>query len=62
MIYHFDQTILVVSVVGKRNDSAAYQDFDRKNELAVALGSVSSCGEMGRKTEHGKEGGDEETT
>ncbi len=30
VIYRFDDTTLYVTVVGNRNDSAAYQEFDRK--------------------------------
>jgi len=30
VIYRFDANILYVTVVGNRNDSAAYQEFDRK--------------------------------
>ncbi len=30
VIYRFDATTLYVTVVGLRNDSAAYQEFDRK--------------------------------
>lgn len=30
IIYRFDSSVLYVTVVGNRNDSAAYQEFDRK--------------------------------
>lgn len=30
IIYRFDQVFLSVTVVGNRNDSAAYQEFERK--------------------------------
>jgi mRNA interferase RelE/StbE len=30
VIYRFDAIVLYVTVVGNRNDSAAYQEFDRK--------------------------------
>lgn len=30
VFYRFDQRHLFVTVVGNRNDSAAYQEFDRK--------------------------------
>ncbi len=30
VIYKFDSEYLYVSVIGQRNDSAAYQEFDRK--------------------------------
>ena len=30
VIYRFDETTLFITVVGNRNDSAAYQEFDRK--------------------------------
>lgn len=30
IIYRFDDKTLFVTVVGNRNDSAAYQEFDRK--------------------------------
>jgi len=30
VINHFDAETLFVSIVGNRNDSAAYQEFDRK--------------------------------
>ncbi len=30
VIYRFDETTLYVPVVGNRNDSAAYREFDRK--------------------------------
>lgn len=30
VIYRFDEQTLFVAVVGNRNDSAAYQEFDRK--------------------------------
>lgn len=30
VIYRFDDTTLYIAVVGNRNDSAAYQEFDRK--------------------------------
>lgn len=30
IIYRFDETTLIVSVVGNLNDSAAYKEFDRK--------------------------------
>jgi len=30
VIYSFNEKILSVTVVGNRNDSAAYQEFDRK--------------------------------
>jgi mRNA interferase RelE/StbE len=30
VIYRFNDTTLYVAVVGHRNDSAAYQEFDRK--------------------------------
>jgi mRNA interferase RelE/StbE len=30
VIYRFDDTTLYVTVVANRNDSAAYQEFDRK--------------------------------
>jgi len=30
VIYHFDDRTMYITVVGNRNDSAAYQEFDRK--------------------------------
>jgi len=30
VIYRFDETTMFITVVGNRNDSAAYQEFDRK--------------------------------
>lgn len=30
VVYRFDEQTLFVAVVGSRNDSAAYQEFDRK--------------------------------
>jgi mRNA interferase RelE/StbE len=30
VIYKFDKEFLYVTVIGNRNDSAAYQEFDRK--------------------------------
>ena len=30
VIYRFDQNTMYITVVGNRNDSAAYQEFDRK--------------------------------
>jgi mRNA-degrading endonuclease RelE of RelBE toxin-antitoxin system len=30
VIYHFDDKVFYVDVIGNRNDSAAYQAFDRK--------------------------------
>jgi mRNA interferase RelE/StbE len=30
VIYRFDTNFLYVTVVGNRNDSAAYQEFERK--------------------------------
>lgn len=30
IIYRFDNSVLYITVVGNRNDSAAYQEFDRK--------------------------------
>ena len=30
VIYRFDSTTIYITVVGNRNDSAAYQEFDRK--------------------------------
>ncbi|MFN8553682.1 MAG: hypothetical protein U0103_19595 [Candidatus Obscuribacterales bacterium] len=30
VIYRFDENTLYITVVGNRNDSAAYQEFDRK--------------------------------
>ncbi len=30
VIYRFDDTIMWITVVGNRNDSAAYEEFDRK--------------------------------
>ncbi len=32
VIYRFDETTLYVIVVGNRNDSAAYHEFDRKKK------------------------------